>query len=73
VGKNIRARGCLPRKTIEKGLKQTSVMAVLIGETTANRKWVNYEIITTFERGNGIMGIHINQIRDKTGQICSGE
>lgn len=56
---------------IEEGLKRTSVTAVLIGQGTANRRWVNYEIVKSFERGNGILGVHINRIRGKDGYIVS--
>lgn len=59
------------RRLINIGLNQTSITAVLIGSTTANRRWVNYEIIKSFERGNGILGVHINRIRGKDGYICS--
>ena len=60
------------KKLIETGLNKTSITALLIGQNTANRRWVNYEIIKSFERGNGILGIHINRIRGKDGYICSG-
>ncbi len=56
---------------IEDGLYQTSVTAVLIGDNTASRRWVKYEIVKSFERGNGILGIHINRIRDKFQNISS--
>lgn len=51
------------------GIKNTSVTAVLIGNHTANRRWINYEIVKSFEQGNGILGIYINRIKDKTGHI----
>lgn len=51
------------KNLIEEGLKKTSVTTVLIGDETASRRWVKYEIIKSFERGNGILGIHINRIR----------
>lgn len=51
------------------GIKNTSVTAVLIGDNSANRRWINYEIIKSFEQGNGIIGIYINRIKDKTGHI----
>ncbi len=53
------------KKLIESGLKKTSVTAVLIGNETANRRWVKYEIVKSFEKGNGILGIHINRIKGK--------
>ena len=60
-------------KLIEDGLKNTSVTTILIGEDTANRKWVNYEIVKSFDKGNGIFGIHINRIKGKTGLTERGE
>jgi|CXWL01.1.fsa_nt_gi hypothetical protein len=59
------------KKLIEEGLNRTSVTAVLVGQGTANRRWVNYEIVKSFERGNGILGVHINRIRGKDGYIVS--
>lgn len=55
------------KKMIDEGLKNTSVTAVLIGYETSSRKYVNYEIIQSFNRGNGILGIYINQLKDKYG------
>lgn len=51
------------------GIKNTSVTAVLIGDHSANRRWINYEVFKSFEQGNGILGIRINRIRDKSGHI----
>ncbi|MFD2918109.1 TIR domain-containing protein [Terrimonas rubra] len=56
---------------IESGLNQTSVTAVLIGDDTADRRWVKYEIVKSFEKGNGILGIHLNRIRDNKQAITS--
>lgn len=53
------------KELINSGMNKTSVTAVLIGETTANRRWVNYEIVKSFEKGNGILGVNINRIRGK--------
>lgn len=60
------------KNLIEDGLRNTSVTVVLIGENTANRKWVNYEIIKSFDRGNGLLAIHINRIKGKTGLTIRG-
>lgn len=59
------------KRLIVEGLNQTSVTTVLIGDTTYGRRYVNFEIVKSFERGNGIVGIHINRIRDKTGYISA--
>ena len=50
---------------IDKNLEGTSVTVVLIGSQTKNRKWVNYEIEKSYERGNGIVGIYIHKIKDQ--------
>lgn len=46
-------------------LKNTSVTAVLIGAETADRDWVQYEILQSWTRGNGIVGIWIHNIKDQ--------
>lgn len=61
------------KSLIEGGLKNTSVTVVLIGENTANRRWVNYEIVKSFDKGNGIFGIHINRIKGLTGLTARGQ
>ena len=50
---------------IGQGLAGTSVTAVLIGSETASRRWVNYEIDKSIERGNGLFGIYIHNIKDQ--------
>ena len=52
---------------IDDGLRNTSVTCVLIGAETATRKWVKYEIEQSLERGNGLLGVYINGLRDRTG------
>ena len=50
---------------IEDQLKNTSVTAVLIGTETASREWVQQEILKSWNRGNGIVGIRIHNIKDQ--------
>jgi hypothetical protein len=45
----------------------TSVTAVLIGNETADRDWVRYEIKKSIKRGNGIVGIKVHSLKDKEG------
>ncbi len=52
------------RNLIDNGLQNTSVTAVLIGAETHSRKWVQYEIIESYKRGNGLLGVYINNIPD---------
>jgi len=47
-------------------LKNTSVTTVLIGAETASREWVQYEILKSWNRGNGIVGIRIHNIKDQS-------
>lgn len=56
------------KQMINKGLHKTSVTAVLIGAETADRKWVKYEIQQSAARGNGLLGIYIHGIKDRTGR-----
>lgn len=69
----VKSKGSVAIKNLidNTGLFNTSVSAVLIGSGTSNRKWVRYELIKSFERGNGILGVYINRIKDKTGHITS--
>lgn len=57
------------KRMINSELEYTSVTAVLIGTNTWARRWVRYEIMKSIERGNKVIGIHINRIKDKNGQI----
>lgn len=58
---------------IQSQLQSTSVTAVLIGAETANRPWVRYEIVESWNRGNGIVGIRIHNVKDpRTGVDVSG-
>lgn len=56
------------RRMINRGLDNTSVTAVLIGAQTAGREWVKYEIKRSVERGNGLLGIFIDGIKDRYGR-----
>jgi hypothetical protein len=56
---------------INRGLEGTTVTVVLIGSETANRKYVKYEIDRSIERGNGLLGIYIHNIKDTYGYPCT--
>jgi hypothetical protein len=38
---------------------------VLIGSQTAGRKWINHEIVKSWDRGMGLVGIYIHGITDR--------
>lgn len=57
------------KKMIDDALEGTTVTAVLIGAETANRKYVDYEIEKSIACGNGLLGLRIHNIKDRTGYV----
>ncbi len=53
------------KRWIQDQLKNTTVTVVLIGAETASREWVRYEIRESWKRGNAIVGVRINGIKDQ--------
>lgn len=51
----------------EAGYWDASLTAVLAGARTARRKWVTYEIVQSHDRGNGIICVYINRIKNLRG------
>lgn len=58
-------------RMIDAALHGTSVTVVLIGAETASRPWVDHEIIESWNRGNGLLGVYIHNIRDMRDQSTS--
>jgi MTH538 TIR-like domain (DUF1863) len=50
---------------IDGQMKYTSVSVVLIGTETASRPWVRREIVKSWNRGNGLVGVRIHNIKDQ--------
>lgn len=59
------------KKWITEQLIGTSVTVVLIGSETSNRDYVKYELEKSWEKGNGILGIYIHQIKDKDSKTAT--
>lgn len=57
------------KRWIDDQLNGTSVTVVLIGSDTCNRDYVKYELQKSFEKGNGIVGIYIHQLKDLQGNV----
>lgn len=53
------------KRWIDSQLNGTSVTVVLIGTATASRAYVRYEIEKSHEKGNGLLGVYIHNIRDQ--------
>lgn len=57
------------RRMICKHLENTTMTVVLIGNQTANRRWVKFEIDESIKRKNGFLGIYIHHLKDNYGNI----
>lgn len=55
-------------KWIDNQLNGTSVTVVLIGAETALRPYVGYEIQQSHNRGNGMLGIYIHNLKNSNGR-----
>jgi hypothetical protein len=44
-----------------------SCVVVLIGQSTAGRKWVNYEIEKAWKDEKGLVGVYIHNLKDASG------
>ncbi len=53
------------KRWIDRELENTSVTVVLIGAETSQRSYVGYEIQRSVVRGNGLLGVHIHNLRDR--------
>jgi len=58
------------RNWIDGQLHGKSSVVVLVGSATANRKWINYEIIKAWDKGLGVVGINIHGLKNSSGQIA---
>lgn len=57
------------KRMIDEALEGTTVTVVLVGNKTANRKYINYEIQKSLERGNGIVAIQIHHLKNEKGEV----
>jgi hypothetical protein len=58
-------------KMIDDALNNTTVTVVFIGNQTANRKFIKYEIEKSIRRGNGLVGIQIHHLENQKKEIDS--
>ncbi len=54
-------------KWIDDNMSGKSCVIVFVGEKTAGRKWINYEIEKAWNEKRGIVGIHIHNLKDSKG------
>jgi hypothetical protein len=53
------------KQWIRKQMEGSTVTVVLIGAETASRPYVQYEIKYSWEKGNGLIGVYINNQQDQ--------
>jgi len=58
-------------KWIDDNMKYRSCIVVLVGEETANRKWVKHEIRKAWNDNKGLLGIYIHNIKCPRNGKCS--
>jgi MTH538 TIR-like domain (DUF1863) len=59
------------QRWIDDQMSGRSCTVVLIGEETAGRYWIEYEIEKSWEDGKGLLGIHIHRLKDRDGLRAS--
>ena len=57
------------KRMIDEGLQGTSVTICLIGQLTAYREYVAYELEQSYKRGNLVFGIHLHNQRFGQGPV----
>jgi hypothetical protein len=62
-------QGSYIKQRIRSMIHRNSVVVCLIGNGTAWRKWVDWELDTAFALGKGICGIRLKDSRGKTPQL----
>ena len=58
------------KRFLREALKNTSVTCVLAGAETYSRRWVQYELVRSFKKGNGILCVKIGGIKDWDGEAA---
>lgn len=62
-------------KAIEKWIADQmygrSCAVILIGTNTANRKWINHEIVKAWDDGKGVLGVNIHNLKNSEGKTSS--
>lgn len=56
------------KKWIADQMNGRSCTVLLIGKDTAGRKWINHEIIKTWDDKKGILGVYIHNLKNSDGE-----
>ena len=52
-------------------MKGKTCTVVLVGQGTADRKWINYEIVKSWNDGLGLVGIYIHGLKNANGETAN--
>ena len=52
------------KRWIKEQMKYRSCTVVLVGKETANRKWINHEIVESWNAGMGVVGIYVHGLKN---------
>lgn len=58
-------------KWISEQMEGKTCMVLLVGEHTANRKWINHEIVKAWNEGLGIVAVRIHGLKNFDGETSS--
>ena len=58
-------------KWIEEKMKYKQCVVVLVGTETANRRWVQHEIIKGWNSGKAVLGIYIHNLKCPRNGTCA--
>jgi hypothetical protein len=59
------------KKWIASQMKGKTCAVVLVGSGTANRKWINHEIVKAWDDGLGVVGMHIHGLKNFAGMTSN--
>ena len=59
------------KQWIDEQMEGRTCTIVLIGANTAGRKWITHEINKSWDKGIGVLLIHIHKIKNVVGKQCS--
>lgn len=58
-------------KWIDDQMNGRCCVVVLIGTGTANRKWINHEIVKGWNAGKGVLGIYVHNLKNSEGKTST--
>lgn len=56
------------KKWISDQMVGRACTVILAGKDTANRKWINHEIVESWDKGKGVVVIYIHNLKNSQGE-----